>query len=42
MNIQEAKSFLTGPVMSLRPGFDADGELDYQAVRNVIDLSIDG
>lgn len=42
MNIQEAKTFLTGPVMSLRPGFDADGELDYQAVRNVIDLSIDG
>lgn len=42
MNIQEAKKYLIGPVMSLRPGFDAEGEIDYQAVRNIIDMSYEG
>ena len=42
MDIQKAKEHLTGPVMSLRVGYDKDGGIDYQAVRNVIDLSVAG
>ena len=42
MNIEEAKHFLTGPVMSLRTAFDKEGEIDFEAVRKIIDQGIDG
>jgi len=39
---EEARHFLTGPVMSLRTPFDADGEIDFDGVRRIIDVSLDG
>ena len=42
MDIQEAKSYLTGPVMSMTTPFTSDGLIDYDGVGNVIDASIDG
>jgi 4-hydroxy-tetrahydrodipicolinate synthase len=42
MNIEEAKHHLTGPFMSLRTPFDETGEIDFGAVRKIIDTGIDG
>ncbi len=42
MTIEEAKHFLTGPVMSLRTAFDKEGEIDFKAIRKIIDRGIDG
>jgi len=42
MNIEAAKHHLTGPVMSLRTAFDETGEIDFEAVRRIIDTGIDG
>jgi len=42
MDIEEAKHSLTGPVMSLRTPFDQEGEIDFEAVRKIIDCGIDG
>lgn len=42
MNIEEAKHYLTGPVMSLRTPFQESGEIDFGAVRRIIDTGIDG
>ncbi|RKX28791.1 MAG: hypothetical protein DRP71_16990 [Verrucomicrobia bacterium] len=42
MNIEEAKHHLTGPVMSLRTAFDAAGEIDFRAVRRIIDRGVTG
>ncbi|MBL4574673.1 MAG: hypothetical protein JKY51_01060, partial [Opitutaceae bacterium] len=42
MNIEEAKHSLAGPVMSLRTAFDEEGEIDFEAVRKIIDRGIEG
>ena len=42
MDIEEAKHSLAGPVMSLRTAFDQEGEIDFEAVRKIIDQGIDG
>lgn len=39
---EEAREALTGPMMSLRTPFLANGEIDYQGIRNIIDFTIDG
>lgn len=39
---EQAREALTGPMMSLRTPFLANGEIDYQGIRNIIDFTIDG
>ena len=34
------RSCLTGPVSSIRPPFDRDGAIDYEALRRVLDFNI--
>ena len=38
---EEARNALTGPIMSLHTPFHADGEIDYEGVRRMIDFTID-
>ena len=42
MKIEEAKYHLTGPVMSLQTAFDSNGDIDFQGVRRIIDVSLEG
>ena len=39
---EEARNALTGPIMSLHTPFHADGEIDYESLRRMIDFTIDG
>lgn len=38
---EEARHALTGPIMSLNTPFFANGEIDYQSIRQIIDFTID-
>jgi 4-hydroxy-tetrahydrodipicolinate synthase len=38
---EEVRHALTGPIMSLNTPFFANGEIDYQSIRQIIDFTID-
>jgi len=42
VDLEKAKHYLTGPVMSVTTAFDKDGQIDYEGTMRVIDRSIEG